>query len=105
MSLGLPGRRRHGDLQGRVPPPALPRAAAPGVALLDGLAAAVAARRRADAAAGELPCAPRGSAEAAGRDRARTLVTGVRRRAVHPGSLGPAPMGVGGAAGGAVAGL
>ena len=41
----LPGQRGHGHLQGRVPLPPLRRPAAPGRALLDGLAAAWAAAR------------------------------------------------------------
>ena len=41
LLVGLPGRRRHGDLQGRGAAPALPQAAAAGVALRARLAAAL----------------------------------------------------------------
>ncbi len=44
LQARLPGRRGHGGLQDRVPRPALPRAPAPGGALLDGRPAPVAAR-------------------------------------------------------------
>lgn len=45
LRLRLPGERRHGDLQVGVPAPPLPAAAPPDGALLDGLAAGVAAAR------------------------------------------------------------
>ena len=75
LQARLPGRRGHGGLQDRVPRPAVPRAPAPGGALLDGRPAPVAARGGpAAGAAGRRPerGGPRpagGGGEAAGRDR------------------------------------
>ena len=55
-SLGLPGRRRHGHLQGRGAVPALPAPAAAGLALRARLAAAVGPARRRAPRAGQRRC-------------------------------------------------
>ena len=67
LPVGLPGQRRHGDVQGRVHPPPLrgPAVGAAAVALVDGLAAAVVAVRVAGAAAGQ-PDGPGSRAGASG---------------------------------------
>ena len=84
LPVGLPGQRRHGDVQGRVHPPPLrgPAVGAAAVALVDGLAAAVVAVRVEGAAAGQ-PDGPDGRGETAGRDRAGARDSRLRRADLH----------------------
>ena len=76
LQVRLPGQRRHGHLQGRVPRPPLPGPAAAGGALLDGLAAAVGA--------------PGGHRARRWSTRSRTR-RGCRRRSRQLGGIAPAP--------------
>ena len=91
----LPGRGRHGHLQDRVPRAALPRAGAPGGALLDGRAAPLAAPGGPAAGAGggraerRGPGPAGGGGEAAGRDRPGARDPPDRPAPVH--LVGPSP--------------